>query len=136
MLLNLQVNVHKSEQLFIVEGFHMLKIYNELMEGMSKGVLDTLPEVHATSAGTDSCRNAVDLLSGLKSLTTRMAAEGIESCRLACGGHGYTSMSGLPDGYVDYVGTLTAEGENYLLTQQTTRYLLKVYDKSQQSGLV
>jgi acyl-CoA oxidase len=44
------------------------------------------------------------------------------------------SISGLPEMYGEYVGVLTAEGENYLLTQQTTRYLLKVYDKSIQTG--
>src|SRR5690242_19448893 len=36
-----------------------------------------------------------------------------------------TIILGLGELYDAYVGILTAEGENYLLTQQTTRYLLK-----------
>jgi len=50
-------------------------------------------------------------------------------CRRACGGHGYTHSSGLGSLFADYVGVLTAEGENFLLTQQTGRYLLKAYEK-------
>lgn len=110
-------------------------------QDITKGNLSALPEVHATS-------------SGLKSLTTTITAEGIETCRRACGGHGYTLSSGLGTLFADYVGvsahtirsqllqllilmlpslhdiqTLTAEGENFLLTQQTGRYLLKAYER-------
>jgi len=69
-----------------------------------------------------SCRCAG---SGLKSLTTTLAAGGIETCRRACGGHGYSELSGLPEFLVDYVAAVTYEGENTLLAFQTSRFLIK-----------
>jgi acyl-CoA oxidase len=49
------------------------------------------------------------------------------SCRFpqACGGHGYLLSSGLPVLLGDIVQTVTAEGENYVLSLQTGRALLK-----------
>lgn len=74
-----------------------------------------LAEVHALS-------------SGLKALCTGAAADGIETCRRACGGHGYLLSSGLPSLLGTYLQTVTVEGDNYLLPQQSTKFLLKVYD--------
>ena len=54
-------------------GKYMLQVFEEMQKGMASGDMSALPEVHATS-------------SGLKSLTTRIAADGIEECRKACGG--------------------------------------------------
>jgi len=47
---------------------------------------------------------------------------GIEQCRLACGGHGYSQASGLPKIYVSAVPACTYEGENTVLLLQTARY--------------
>ena len=55
-------------------GRYMLQVFEEMQKGMASGDMSALPEVHATS-------------SGLKSLTTRIAADGIEECRKACGGY-------------------------------------------------
>lgn len=43
---------------------------------------DLLADLHATSCG-------------LKSLASTIAADGLEVCRRACGGHGYSSFSGI-----------------------------------------
>jgi len=94
----------------------MLQVFEEMQKGMASGDLSALPEVHAAS-------------SGLKSLTTRLASDGIEECRKACGGHGYLLSSGLPTLLNDYVQSCTVEGDNYLLTIQTTRFLLKSYEQ-------
>ncbi|GAB5036544.1 acyl-oxidase [Nannochloropsis oceanica] len=68
-------------------------------------------------------------LAGLKSLCTTIAAEGIEDCRKCCGGHGYLACSGLPELSGNFLQQCTVEGDNVLLTQQTTGYLLKSYIK-------
>lgn len=47
---------------------------------------------------------------------------GIEVCRMACGGHGYSRSSGLPDIYVTFTATCTYEGENTVMMLQTARY--------------
>ncbi|OCL14495.1 acyl-CoA oxidase [Glonium stellatum] len=73
---------------------------------------ELLADLHATSCG-------------LKSLASSVAAEGLEMCRRACGGHGYSSFSGIGPWYSDYLPTTTWEGDNYMLTQQVARYLLK-----------
>ncbi|PGH12344.1 hypothetical protein AJ80_06754 [Polytolypa hystricis UAMH7299] len=100
-------------------GRRMMELYDEnqaLMKtkdkssGM-KGVA-LLADLHATSCG-------------LKALGSTVAGEGLEVCRRACGGHGYSSHSGIGPFYADYLPNLTWEGDNYMLTQQVARYLLK-----------
>ena len=71
---------------------------------------DLLADLHATSCG-------------LKALASSTAAEGLEICRRACGGHGYSSFSGIGAWYADYLPTTTWEGDNYMLTQQVARYV-------------
>lgn len=73
---------------------------------------DLLADLHATSCG-------------LKSLASYTAVEGLEMCRRACGGHGYSNFSGIGPWFADYLPTATWEGDNYMLTQQVARYLLK-----------
>lgn len=95
-------------------GREMLRLYDLNQQEMQKGNFNLLADLHASS-------------SGLKSLTTTMAVEAIEDCRRACGGHGYSMFSGLGLFYQDYLPNVTWEGDNYILTQQTARYLLKTY---------
>ncbi|KAF4125524.1 acyl-CoA oxidase [Geosmithia morbida] len=73
---------------------------------------DLMADLHATSCA-------------LKSYGSTVAGEGLEVCRRACGGHGYSSFSGIGTWFADYLPTLTWEGDNYMLTQQVCRYLLK-----------
>lgn len=74
---------------------------------------DLLADLHATSCG-------------LKALASTTAAEGLEICRRACGGHGYSSFSGIGSWYADYLPTTTWEGDNYMLTQQVARYVSRL----------
>jgi acyl-CoA oxidase len=71
---------------------------------------DLLADLHATSCG-------------LKALGSTTAAEGLEVCRRACGGHGYSAFGGIGSWYADYLPTTTWEGDNYMLTQQVARYV-------------
>ncbi|KIW62214.1 hypothetical protein PV04_10410 [Phialophora macrospora] len=73
---------------------------------------DLLADLHALSCA-------------LKALTSTIAGDGLETCRRACGGHGYSTFSGIGSWYADYLPTLTWEGDNFMLTQQVSRYLLK-----------
>ncbi|OZJ01406.1 hypothetical protein BZG36_05723 [Bifiguratus adelaidae] len=95
-------------------GRSMMDLYHRNMKNMASGDFSLLADTHATS-------------SGLKSLTTTMAAEAIEDCRRACGGHGYSLFSGLGSFYLDFLPNVTWEGDNYILTQQTARYLFKTF---------
>lgn len=65
--------------------------------------------------------------SALKSFTTTVAADGIEDCRKACGGHGYLQSSGLPELVATYLMNPTVEGDNHMLPQQVVKVLLKLF---------
>uniref|UniRef100_A0A3P8XR21 Acyl-coenzyme A oxidase n=1 Tax=Esox lucius TaxID=8010 RepID=A0A3P8XR21_ESOLU len=95
-------------------GQYMNQVYHRITGDMSQGDFSELPELHALSAG-------------LKAFTTWTASSGIEVCRMACGGHGYSSCSALPDIYVTFVPTCTYEGENTVMMLQTARFLIKSY---------
>lgn len=46
-----------------------------------------------------------------------------------CGGHGYSAYSGLNRIYHGQDVNTTWEGDNNMLLQQTTKYILKIYRK-------
>lgn len=64
----------------------------------------------------------------LKAVTTADAAAGVETCRLACGGHGYMASSNFSINYGLVTAASTYEGENTVLLLQTARYLIKAWN--------
>ena len=106
-------------------GKSMMQLYKDNQEKMQSK--DEAPKAHR-GAGPEETHSGSDLLAdlhatscGLKSLASTIAAEGLETCRRACGGHGYASFSGIGPFYADYLPTTTWEGDNYMLTQQVAR---------------
>ena len=94
-------------------GEAMYKLYYSTRASIEKsGDFSRLAEMHATS-------------SGLKSLCTTLAADGIETCRRAMGGHGFGGGSGIIPLNNDYLSKPTVEGDNWMITQQTASYLIK-----------
>lgn len=61
----------------------------------------------------------------LKATGTALAADGVEGCRLACGGHGYSELAGLSPVWRSLVHTCTAEGENGVMLLQAARAILR-----------
>ncbi|KAL4648029.1 peroxisomal acyl-coenzyme A oxidase 1 isoform X1 [Arapaima gigas] len=98
-------------------GQYMSQTYHRIMGDINQGDFSEMPELHALSAG-------------LKAFTTWVATAGIEVCRMACGGHGYSRCSSLPDIYVTFTPTCTYEGENTVMMLQTARYLVKSYSQA------
>src|SRR5688572_27960305 len=90
----------------------MVDLFTEYAKQSSGGDFTLLADLHAAS-------------SGLKSLTTTMAVDSIEDCRRACGGHGYSNFSGFVTLYQNYLPKTTREGVEYIVTQQTARYVSK-----------
>jgi acyl-CoA oxidase len=94
-------------------GEAMYKLYYSTRQSIeTSGDFSRLAEMHATS-------------SGLKSLCTTLAADGIETCRRAMGGHGFGGGSGIIPLNNDYLSKPTVEGDNWMITQQTASYLIK-----------
>ncbi|KAJ0182752.1 hypothetical protein K1T71_002121 [Dendrolimus kikuchii] len=117
--------VTQQHKLFIgIASVHAFKLsadwlwnmYNNVTEELEAGDLDRLPELHALSC----C---------LKAVSTADAAECVERCRLACGGHGYMQASNLPLTYGHVTAACTYEGENTVLLLQTARYLVKAWQQ-------
>jgi acyl-CoA oxidase len=87
-------------------------IYQDLVTRQQAGDHSTLAYGHITTAS-------------LKAYATQVASDGAEDARKCCGGHGYSSLSGLPDIVTTLVPMATLEGENYVMYLQTARYLVK-----------
>lgn len=102
-----------------ITGRVMRKMHMEMEHRMSSGAVDDTAallekEVHAVG----SC---------LKAVCTTFTVDGVEELRRACGGHGFTMFSGLQDLYGNAMVNFTGEGENYMLIQQGSQALLRVY---------
>ncbi|KAK9505625.1 hypothetical protein O3M35_009632 [Rhynocoris fuscipes] len=92
-------------------------MYNNVTSELAQGDLERLPELHALSC----C---------LKAVSTTDAAQGIEECRKATGGHGYMTCSSFPFTYGLATAAETYEGENTVMLLQTARYLLKAWHQA------
>ena len=55
----------------------------------------------------------------------------ITECRAILGGHGYSKLSGFDRMYNGNDINTTWEGDNNMLLQQTTKYILKTFAKMQ-----
>ncbi|KAJ5862109.1 hypothetical protein N7455_006177 [Penicillium solitum] len=93
-------------------GLAMQSVYKNARQDIEKGIFNSLAHMHSMS-------------SGLKSLCTILAADGIETCRRAMGGHGFGGGSGLIQVNNDYLSKPTVEGDNWMITQQVAAYLIK-----------
>ncbi|KAJ5519659.1 Acyl-CoA oxidase [Penicillium fimorum] len=93
-------------------GLAMQAVYRNARQDIEKGNFNSLAHMHSMS-------------SGLKSLCTILAADGIETCRRAMGGHGFGGGSGLIQVNNDYLSKPTVEGDNWMITQQVAAYLIK-----------
>jgi acyl-CoA oxidase len=93
-------------------GQSMRATYQSTREAVEQGDFRSLAHMHSMS-------------SGLKSLCTMLAADGVETCRRAMGGHGFGGGSGLIQLNNDYLSKPTVEGDNWMITQQVAAYLIK-----------
>lgn len=92
-------------------GQYLGKIQQGIMDG-DDAAADELPMLHAT-------------LCGFKVFSTVTAHANIEECRKACGGQGFLSSSGIAHMPGEISEAVTAEGEQVILSQQLSRFLVK-----------
>lgn len=71
--------------------------------------------------------------SGLKVYVSTAVVDDCETCRRACGGHGFAASAGLAAIYAHQLPATTYEGDNYILNQQVCRAAVKTYADSTKS---
>jgi len=69
---------------------------------------------------------------GLKAYCTWWSIEALETCRRACGGHAFSAYSCLPAMLGDFGVYTTGGGDNIVLAQQLSRFLLSSWKNSLQ----
>eukprot|EP00918_Siedleckia_nematoides_P051310 GHVU01112285.1.p1 GENE.GHVU01112285.1~~GHVU01112285.1.p1 ORF type:complete len:660 (+),score=64.25 GHVU01112285.1:69-2048(+) len=99
-------------------GVWMRNTYFTMAGRIADGEMEVLPELHGLSA----C---------LKAYASDMSQQGMEVCRMSCGGHGFSQASGIPKIYTHAVAACTYEGENTVMYLQAARYLMKMYNEAQ-----
>ncbi|KAI7857427.1 acyl-CoA dehydrogenase/oxidase C-terminal, partial [Circinella umbellata] len=99
----------------ILSGIDLNKTFNVMTEQLSREDATLLPEMHVNSCA-------------FKVWGARRSSEGIEECRKAMGGHGYSIFSGVSEHFATFVPANTYEGDNFMLCQQVGRAMLKQLD--------
>ncbi|NWW88580.1 ACOX2 oxidase, partial [Rhynochetos jubatus] len=115
-------------QLAAAYAFHFIndylqELFNRGYREIQRKNFDMLPELHALS-------------SGFKATVTQHCTSAVEICLRACGGHGYSSLSGLPSLYTKILASCIYEGENTILLLQTARFLVKCFMAASTGQLV
>lgn len=103
--------------IFKIAAEYLWDTFVQVTGELEKGNLSRLPELHAISC----C---------LKAVCSDEATKVVETCRLACGGHGYLNSAGFSDIFKMVTAAQTYEGENTVLLLQTARYLIKAWNQA------
>ncbi|NWS42333.1 ACOX2 oxidase, partial [Probosciger aterrimus] len=93
---------------------YLQELFDRGYEEIQRENFNMLPELHAFS-------------SGFKAMVTQYCASAVEVCLRACGGHGYSLLSGLPSLCTRILASCIYEGENTILFLQTARFLIKCF---------
>lgn len=71
------------------------------------------------------------IISAMKPFITWTCKAAISECREACGGHGYLKAANLGELAVNHEATVTYEGDNNVLMQQTSNWILRQWEDIQ-----
>lgn len=101
---------------FLMCHAHANQKYKQLMKDIKVGNFALMDELH-------------HFTSGMKSTFTQQAMDGLMVARQSTGGAGYTAWSGLPYLIDDFSPCVTYEGDNTVMAQQSSKYLMKLVKK-------
>lgn len=100
-----------------------INFYSASVYGLDTGKspADSGAELHAISCSS-------------KPVTSWVARDGIQESREACGGHGYLKASRFNELRNDHDANNTHEGDSHVILQQTSNYLVRLYDAKIKNG--
>lgn len=98
---------------YILAGRRMRTLYEDMAQQLEQGNTELLADVHVAS-------------SSLKAYCTKQALDGIEECRQALGGHGFSAYAGFTSVFPEQAPAVTYEGDNIVLASQVGRAMLKI----------
>ncbi|EPQ31911.1 uncharacterized protein PFL1_00110 [Pseudozyma flocculosa PF-1] len=98
---------------YILAGRRMRTLYEDMAAKLESGDTELLYDVHVAS-------------SSLKAYCTKQALDGIEECRQALGGHGFSGYAGFTTLFPEQAPAVTYEGDNIVLASQVGRAMLKI----------
>lgn len=102
---------------FILAGRQFWKLYETMADALvNRHDASLLPEVH-------------NLSTALKVVSTWDGTSGAEEVRKAMGGHGFSVMGGVSEIVAHSTPAQTYEGDNFVISQQISRALLKALAK-------
>nr|CAI5834655.1 unnamed protein product [Callosobruchus analis] len=107
------VYVIRNFNTYLSEVFYQFSI-DRMMGVESEDSTEKGMEIHALSSAS-------------KPVVGWTMRDAIQECRETCGGHGYLKAAGIGDIRNDHDANLTYEGENHVLIQQCSNYLLKLW---------
>jgi len=100
----------------LAEAYAMLFASTQLLSIYQSSTDNELFEINALSMS-------------YKAYFTEVVTSGIETCRQACGGHGFSNFSGLPFLYTTSVISKSFEGENAVLLANSAKILVHLMER-------
>ncbi|XP_077293828.1 peroxisomal acyl-coenzyme A oxidase 3-like [Arctopsyche grandis] len=112
-----------SEELAVIE-YQQQQVTTDSQKNMTneESVAKSL-EIHAIASAS-------------KPITTWTVRDGIQECREACGGHGYLQAAGIGKIRNENDANCTYEGENTVLIQQTSNWLLSLMSQLEKGNKI
>ncbi|XP_050427560.1 peroxisomal acyl-coenzyme A oxidase 3-like isoform X2 [Adelges cooleyi] len=111
----------------LLAATYALKIYGDYVARMYESFLFEM----FSNSGSERLRLLGAEIHGISSCTKPVAAwtarDAIQECREACGGHGYLKAAGFNDLRSANDANCTYEGDNNVLIQQTSNWLLNIW---------
>ncbi|EXJ53609.1 uncharacterized protein A1O5_13176 [Cladophialophora psammophila CBS 110553] len=105
---------------------------------VSQAIKRAYEEYTAKYLRTDDISQLEDLhlqTVGAKVYSTEITGYGVETCRIACGSHGYSALSGFGRMYANSINAVTYEGDNFVVAQQVPRAILKHFKAGTESSI-
>ncbi|KAF5278463.1 hypothetical protein FQA39_LY05952 [Lamprigera yunnana] len=114
-------------------------VYRVFITSVATDYFNTL-ELSNTDDAVDNLREMVSemhaIISATKPLISWCARDAIQECREACGGHGFLKAARLGDLRNTVDPCVSYEGDNNVLVQQTSNWLLRQWDSALKNGEV